>query len=386
MELENDVISITKKLVSIPSYLSNNTNEVEVGNYIVNYLENINYLKVEKQHVENGRFNIIASDGSNPKLMFCCHMDTVMPSGNWSFGPLTPNTTENKLYGLGVSDMKGGMACVLSALKKFKETKGLFLLFDIDEEYYFNGVTKFLEKYTPKPELIILTEPGMNIKNGHRGVIEIYFKVRGVTGHSARPELSKNVLLGVSKSISTLISFIELYKAIELGDSTFNLAYLHGGVSFKDANKKEIIMECGNKVPDIAEGTIEIRNSTNELTGDIVVNKFKEILISNGLTIDTIEKRIDKNPFIIEKNKLSKFEHVIKSKLGKVDYADISRYGYGEGQLLNETLGVPCVYFGPGPDSTAHKTDEYVFINELKLVEDIIISLITEYCDVKYNK
>lgn len=379
------MVSITKKLVSIPSYLSNNTNEIEIGNYIINYLENIDYLKVEKQHVENGRFNIIASDGSNPKLMFCCHMDTVMPSGSWSFEPLISNTIENKLYGLGTSDMKGGIACVLSALKKFRKTKGLFLLFDIDEEYYFKGVTKFLEKYAPKPELIVLTEPGIKVKNGHRGVIEIYFKVRGITGHSARPELSKNVLLEVSKSISTLIPFIDLYKTTELGISTFNLAYLHGGVSFKDTDGKEIILECGNKVPDVAEGTIEIRNSTSKLNGDVIINKFKEILVLNGLTVDTIEKRIDKNPLIIEKNKLGKFEQVIKSKVGKVEYADISKYGYGEGQILNEKLGSACVYFGPGPDSTAHKTNEYVFVNELELVEDIMTSLIAEYCDVEYK-
>ncbi|MGC8483914.1 MAG: peptidase dimerization domain-containing protein, partial [Thermodesulfobium sp.] len=247
--------------------------------------------------------------------------------------------------------------------------------------YYFKGMNKFLEKYNQKPELAIFLEPGMKIKNGHRGVIEIYFKVRGVTGHSARPELSKNALFGIIKAIDLAKVMVENYKTANLGNSTINLAYLRGGISTKDEHGNEVIIECGNKIPDVAEGVTEIRSSVKDIS-DTILENFKKSLISDGFSIDKLEKRIDKNPLFVERSKLLKFEKIIEIELGGVEYANISKYGYGEGQILNETLGVDCVYIGPGPDDSAHKVDEYVLINELKSMENIIISLINGYCDI----
>ena len=57
-----------KKLISIPSYVSETNNEKEVGDFVYNYLQQFPFLtKIEKQKVEGDRFNIIAKDESKPK-------------------------------------------------------------------------------------------------------------------------------------------------------------------------------------------------------------------------------------------------------------------------------------------------------------------------------
>ncbi len=67
--------------------------------------------------------------------------------------------------------------------------------------------------------------------------------------------------------------------------------------------------------------------------------------------------------------------------LGPVEYEDIGRGGYGEGQLLHARLGVDCVYFGPEPKVMAHQTDVYGLIPGLVMVAEVYQKCIEHYCD-----
>ena len=108
-----NLTSLTKKLISIPSYVDKENYELQISNYLYRYIKNnLKWLKVYKQKVENSRNNIIAINTSNPKLIFISHMDTVKPSGDRD-KMLIPQIKGNKLFGLGAVDMKGGLATVM---------------------------------------------------------------------------------------------------------------------------------------------------------------------------------------------------------------------------------------------------------------------------------
>ena len=55
-----DVVSLTEKLISIPSFVDDNTNEISLGQFVFDYLKNNSKLKVGKQILSKGRFNVIA--------------------------------------------------------------------------------------------------------------------------------------------------------------------------------------------------------------------------------------------------------------------------------------------------------------------------------------
>ncbi|MGD9099677.1 MAG: hypothetical protein PVF45_04300 [Anaerolineae bacterium] len=83
-----DLVELTRKLIAIPSYVDEGNDERQIGTFIFDYFQKVGIpLQVEKQSVENGRFNVIVRDEHPPRLMFCCHMDTVPPSGNWQHDP-----------------------------------------------------------------------------------------------------------------------------------------------------------------------------------------------------------------------------------------------------------------------------------------------------------
>jgi len=81
---------LTKKLVSIPSYVDTSTNEREIAEYVYQYLSTIPWLTTIKQDVKNDRFNVIAYSSPSPKLLLVGHLDTVQPSANWQTPPCQP--------------------------------------------------------------------------------------------------------------------------------------------------------------------------------------------------------------------------------------------------------------------------------------------------------
>jgi acetylornithine deacetylase len=82
-------------------------------------------LHVQRQQVEEGRTNVLgirAGAGSGPSLMFNGHMDTSYSGKEpWlahvpGFQP-QPFVRDGRLYGLGISNMKGALACYVEALE-----------------------------------------------------------------------------------------------------------------------------------------------------------------------------------------------------------------------------------------------------------------------------
>ena len=82
-------------------------------------------LQVQWQQVEDGRANVLgtrAGAGGGPSLMFNGHMDTSY-SGREPWLRHVPGfqpsafVEDGRLYGLGISNMKGALACYVEALR-----------------------------------------------------------------------------------------------------------------------------------------------------------------------------------------------------------------------------------------------------------------------------
>jgi len=396
-----ELIELTQKLVSIPSYLDKDAgiNEVEVATFIESYVQDLGYLRVERQPVEGARFNVIAHDGRPPRLLFCCHMDTVRPGNrdNWSHDPFGGEVEGDRLFGRGAVDMKGGLACVLDALAACKGmgVQGILALFDVDEEKDILGMPRFAqdaERYQVRgAKLAVLPEPGLAIQNGHRGLMELHFRVGGVSAHASRPHLGKNAIHAATHAVDQLQEVLAAsYSDPQLGTSTCNLAALRGGTTVKQRGKGIGIADghatgaddnvSANMIPDIAEVVLDIRPASPALHVKTVVSILQSYLKQRGFTMKVLKIQHDRGALFVPPAKLTAFETIVREELGEAKYADISAFGYGEGQILNAMFGIPCVYFGPGPKEYAHQPDEYVSISELKQVRDVFVRLIERYC------
>ncbi|HKB88600.1 MAG TPA: M20/M25/M40 family metallo-hydrolase [Patescibacteria group bacterium] len=360
-----ETIEILKKLISIPSWVDDKTNEREIGKWIYDFLKKNSNLTISKQDTGNGRFNIIAKKGREVDILVTGHIDTVQPNSNWSQSPIEPKIVGNKLYGRGTSDMKNGVAIMLylSTLSNLKDN--VSFLFYCDEEYDFLGMKKFVSKYKNiiKPKLIIsLDGNGLQIGNSCRGLIEMKVKVAGKAGHSANPKSGINAITESFKVIKKLKRWISEYKSDELGISTLNIAYINGGES------------QGNIIAEKCEYIVEIRVANDKLNAETV----KQFIIKNSkdleLKVNGITIRHDLGSYITVKNQLKK----IISKAPKKKLVSAKKFGYIDIQMLWQTFNkVPTFSLGAGEPGQAHSADEYVKISKVLKAQKFYQAILT---------
>src|SRR3990167_4919779 len=118
---KSGLLKLTSKLVGIRSEYPN---EQEIGMFLLLYLKKAGF-EVLTQNISRRRFNILATKGQGKKaVMFYGHLDTVPLSkkSEWETNPFKLTKKDGKLYGLGASDMKGGIGDFFGTNKKNKTT------------------------------------------------------------------------------------------------------------------------------------------------------------------------------------------------------------------------------------------------------------------------
>lgn len=372
--MKEKIVKLAKKLISIPSYVDGETNEIKIAEFIYGYLKNnCPWLRVEKQKIEGSRFNIIATDGYPAKLLICGHLDTVIPKSGWKFDPLKSFIEDGKLYGLGALDMKGNLAALLTALRGFSSTKGLLLLFYIDEEYNFAGMRKFVADYNAGNQLkLVLSVDGGDLKIGYacRGLIDLDFEVIGKSGHAAWPDSGVNAILAGTKAVERLSK--ELKKNFSdsvLGPSVCNLAYL------ETDNKSR------NVIPGRVLAKLDIRPAQLTLKSGQIVEILRDALEKQRAKLGDYKTLNDLGPKMTEKQNLEEFRQIVEGALNeKAEFVEAKDCGYGDSAMLYEKYRVSTASFGPRPDKMAHQANEYVLIDDLEKCVQVFAKAIEYYC------
>jgi succinyl-diaminopimelate desuccinylase len=235
-------------------------------------------------------------DGA-PHLAFAGHIDVVPPGDQaaWSAAPFGAEIKDGVLYGRGAVDMKGGVAAMIAAALRHVETdrplKGSisFLITADEEGPAVNGtraLVDWMREAGERPDHCILGEPtnptrmGEAIKIGRRGSLSGRLTVRGVQGHVAYPNLTRNPLTGLVTSMKRIIdeqldagsenfapSNLEI-TSIDTGNPTVNVvpaaATAQFNVRFNDLHNVESLSALLRAL--IEEALSELR-----LTGDLVL-------------------------------------------------------------------------------------------------------------------
>ena len=159
----------------------------EIIEYIEKYLLNSGFITEYKDKA------LIMSIGENPKFGFLGHTDTVdYVKDKWEKNPFDLIVEDGKIYGLGVCDMKGGIAAMLQAVTELKDEKkelNLKLYFTYAEETTFDGMKDVLKQEKNFPKLMIFGEPTNNeVLVGSKGILEFEIKFIGKSAHSSTPD------------------------------------------------------------------------------------------------------------------------------------------------------------------------------------------------------
>lgn len=187
------VVELAQAICAIPSPLGG---EGALGAFIADTLDRPG-IEVHSEDVVDGRPNITATvrgRGVRPPLVLNGHIDTAVEPEGWSRDPFDPWIEADRVYGGGVTDMKGALASMIAATEAAAELGGLpgDLIFQavMHHDGTGMGAKYLLASYGPKEGFAICAEPSdlkIHTANGGAVKFEVEFKGRG-NPHVCRAE------------------------------------------------------------------------------------------------------------------------------------------------------------------------------------------------------
>jgi len=354
-------IQILKKLISLDSQVtkSNKTIVDFIASLFPKKICRITKLKKGNLDLYNLTIKFTGKNSTNP-LIFSGHTDTVPVSNRWTKNPFTGIISQGKIFGLGSSDMKAGLAALITTALSIQETppQDIYFLFDADEEEICIGGYAFLKDLKIKPHTaqVIVAEPtGGDLIIGQKGAIDIRVTFFGESFHASKTSAQKNQTHNaINKAAAAITALSQLEIMLEknthnlFGSATQAVCLINGGTA-------------GNVIPDKCEISISRRFLPSE-NPDNILKEIKQIL--NKLDGQTkVETR-----FIGQSNLLSNDSPLlltarnISKKILKKEKIIVAPYWTQAG---NFKLWGDCLIWGPGEVKMAHQANEYCPIKQV---------------------
>jgi succinyl-diaminopimelate desuccinylase len=328
--------------------------------------------------------NLYARIGkSSPNFCFAGHTD-VVPVGDlksWTVNPFGGVIKNQKLIGRGVSDMKGSIACFVSAvsefLKKNKKLKGSisFLITGDEETIAINGTQKVIEKLIQKKEKIdfcIVGEPtnenklGDMIKIGRRGSITGHLTILGTQGHVAYSYTYNNP----STVIVEILNNIKKLK-LDSGNKDFQPSNL-------EVTKISIDNTADNVVPAEAKASFNIRFNNLHTSSSLKkkLNKIFSSITKKSKANYKIKYNVSGESFLTKPSKtVYMIKNVIK-KSTKINPVLSTTGGTSDARFIKKIA--PCIEFGLIA-KTIHQVDEMARVADLKKLKNIYLDILVNY-------
>ncbi len=170
------------------------------------------------------RYNLLATRGHSPRVLFCTHSDTVPPH-------LPARADNSAIWGRGACDTKGVFLAMVEAARALGHPRDLGLLLVVGEEVDHCGAAAFADAPAVTPTRIILGEPTLSqVVRGQKGVLKLALQAHGVEGHSAYPERGHSAVHDLLDALAQ-IRTQGLPTDPVLGASTLNVGLISGGVA-----------------------------------------------------------------------------------------------------------------------------------------------------------
>ncbi len=337
-------------------------------------------LTCRKIQTAPGKFNLIAD--THPRLplglIFSGHSDTVPADpALWHSDPWTLTESCGMLYGLGACDMKGALACFMTAAAAAAELsrrmpdffeRGIRLLFTADEETSMQGAAAYAALSEPQAHLLVIGEPtALTPIVGHKGYAARCLTITGKAGHSSNPAGGCNALWGLQQALSVLKLMAwefeqEQDEAYSVPYTTLNPGVVSGG---------EAVNQICAQVKLFFE-LRPIRPLPAAQLDELLQTRLQEGS-SSGCTLELSTPYPDIPCFYQDRPQLEAYlAHLTKHACLKVNYCT-------EASLLQRCAHGTAV-LGPGDIARAHQADEGVPIADLEGYLALLSALISDVC------
>ncbi len=360
-----EAAALTAKLVAIPSYLGQ---EGRVQRRVAQWLE-ANGFEPEFQPTEGDRPNVIAhiENGSGPTLLLNGHVDTVLAVEGWSSDPWTPRRGGNRLYGLGVADMKSGVAAAMLATRALAQNREHWrgsVVFSsvVDEEAYSIGARALIASGIAADYCVVTESSWDRPALGSVGKTLVRIDVTGKAAHASWPWEGINAATEAARLVARLDE-IPLLEHSRMRGSRCVL-------SFGSGNDQYVIT-----VPDKARVILNRMIVAGESSASVLAEV--QTLIDDLKSPAQFELTIDP-PYYPPWE--TDTEHPLALALAHAYEAEAGHApewgygGFGDMNIFAEEAGIPTVMIGPRGDNF-HQADEWVDVPSIAATSRLLVRM-----------
>jgi acetylornithine deacetylase len=326
------------------------------------------------------KFNLIACLGGGGGegeggLVLSGHTDTVpFSADSWHQDPFKLTEKEGRIHGLGICDMKSFFPIVMEVAQQLnvREMKQpLYVLATADEESTMSGARALAGYGKSLGRHALIGEPtGLMPVYMHKGILMESIKIKGQAGHSSDPALGNSALEGMQSVMSAILQWREeLQKQFQdarfsVPVPTINFGTIHGG-----DNPNRICAEC--------ELTLDLRlmpeMELDRIRADLRT-LVSEAISGSGLSVE-YASIFDGIPGF-ETGKNAEIIQIAEKLSGR----ESGTVAFGtEGPYLN-AMGMDTVVLGPGDIEQAHQANEYLSLDRIPPMLDIVTNLVNHFC------
>lgn len=307
-----------------------------------------------------------------PALVFAGHTDVVPagPRDQWSVDPFEAVVDGNTLIGRGAADMKGSLAAMINAARRFAErypsvAGSIGLLITSDEEAAADdGTLRVMETLAARGETFqycVVGEPssaaklGDTVRIGRRGSLSGIMTIRGVQGHVAYPLAADNPIHALAKFVAAMT-----HEPMDAGNEHFP------ATTFQMVN---VHSDAG--APNVVPGELKCRFNfrySNVWTHDELAARVERTLKELGIDYE-IRWRVAGKPFLTKPGLLTAAVQTAVREATGIDPELSTSGGTSDGRFI-APYGIDVVELGP-INETIHKVNEVVSIADLERLEHI---------------
>jgi acetylornithine deacetylase len=330
------------------------------------------------EHSTQKKYNLIATLGrGDGGMIFAGHTDTVpFNQSRWESDPFLVRIEQERLYGLGTSDMKSFFAILLDALRDIdlkQIDKPVIVIATADEETSMAGARQLTQSEIQNASYALIGEPsGLEAIHMHKGMSMYSLRLTGVAGHSSDPANGQSALDAMHHVMGDLIQWRKQWQqqyqqeVFKVPYPTMNLGHIHGG-----DNPNRICSQCElqfdlRPLPGMDFKTLQteiqqvIASSLQQQDQQV---QFELVPLSRG--IPAFAEDLD-----------SDFVQTVLQLTG----AEAQTAGFGTEAPFYQNHGCQTVVLGPGHIEQAHQANEYIDVSQFTPMKQLIQTLIRRYC------
>lgn len=394
---EKRMIRFLRDLIAIPS---ESAQEAALINRIRSEMEKVNaFDRIWTDRLGN-LLGMIGKPAPGKRLIAIdAHIDTVGigDRSEWKHDPYKGKVSEGRVWGRGAGDQEGAVPAMVYAARIMRDLKlpldeySLLMTFTVMEEDCDGLCWQYIiNEDKIRPDAVVITDStNCNILRGHRGRMEIGITCKGKSVHGAMPEKGDNAVYKIARVIAEIEKLNDKLKRDPfLGKGTVTVSYV----------KCDTPSMCA--VPGSAYIQLDRRLTVGE-TKQLALQQIREAVRRAGVKGKVEILCYARPSYTGEVYETEKYFPTWCAEEGDMQVqAAVKTYRevLGKPPLVHRWIfstngvsiagmhNIPCVGFGPAPESVAHTVNDSVPIDHMIRCAAFYARYGQAYCDLNNGR